>query len=88
MAAWTILPDGTPDFVNQNWLEYTGQSLDYVQSGTETWMSVVHPEDRERGVTELLGGYWIGKRFHCGSPLSTRAGWGLSLASQSSGGVM
>ncbi len=30
VAAWTIRPDGTPDFVNQKWLEYTGQSLDYV----------------------------------------------------------
>ena len=25
VAAWTIRPDGTPDFVNQKWLEYTGQ---------------------------------------------------------------
>ena len=24
VAAWTLRPDGTPDFVNQNWLEYTG----------------------------------------------------------------
>ena len=33
VAAWTLEPDGTPDFVNQNWLEYTGQTLDYVRSG-------------------------------------------------------
>src|SRR5580658_7117404 len=28
VAAWTVGPDGTPDFVNQVWLEYTGQTLD------------------------------------------------------------
>ncbi|HEY1679190.1 MAG TPA: ATP-binding protein [Candidatus Sulfotelmatobacter sp.] len=63
VAAWTILPDGTPDFVNQNWLEYTGQSLDYVQSGPETWMSVVHPEDRERASRSYWEGIGSGRGF-------------------------
>lgn len=31
VAAWTIKPDGTPDFVNQSWLEYTGQTLEYLR---------------------------------------------------------
>ena len=58
VAAWTIRPDGTPDFVNENWLEYTGHGLDYVQSGPEAWMTVVHPEDRE----ELSKMFWDGVR--------------------------
>ena len=26
VSAWTLKPDGTPDFVNQVWLEYSGQT--------------------------------------------------------------
>ena len=26
VSAWTLTPDGTPDFVNQVWLEFSGQS--------------------------------------------------------------
>src|SRR5580698_2447211 len=47
VSAWTLDPDGTPDFVNQVWLEYSGQTLDFVRSHPEAWMSAVHPEDRE-----------------------------------------
>src|ERR1700721_1870224 len=32
VAAWTLNPDGTPDFVNRVWLEFTGQTLDFVRS--------------------------------------------------------
>ena len=47
VSAWTLKPDGTPDFVNQVWLEYSGQTLDFVRSRPEAWMTAVHPEDRE-----------------------------------------
>src|SRR5437016_11699522 len=40
--AWSLLPDGTVDFVNQRWLEYTGLSLEEaLANSTRT----VHPED-------------------------------------------
>ncbi len=55
VAAWTLRPDGTPDFVNQNWLEYTGQALDYVRSNPEAWMTAIHPEDRETASGSFLG---------------------------------
>jgi PAS domain S-box-containing protein len=58
VAAWTLRPDGTPDFVNRNWLEYTGQSLDYVRSNPEAWMAAIHPEDRETA----SGSFWDGVR--------------------------
>jgi GAF domain-containing protein len=32
VAAWSVMPDGIPDIVNQLWYEYTGQALDYVSS--------------------------------------------------------
>src|SRR5208282_3622296 len=47
VSAWTLMPDGTPDFVNQVWLEYSGQTLEFVRSYPEAWMTAVHPEDRE-----------------------------------------
>jgi PAS domain S-box-containing protein len=47
VSAWTLKPDGTPDFVNQVWLDYSGQTLDFVRSHPEAWMTAVHHEDRE-----------------------------------------
>jgi PAS domain S-box-containing protein len=47
VSAWTLNPDGTPDFVNRVWLEFAGQTLDYVRSHPGAWMTAVHPEDRE-----------------------------------------
>jgi PAS domain S-box-containing protein len=68
VAAWTLGPDGTPDFVNHNWLEYTGQSLDYIQSGPAAWMTVVHPEDQERASRS----YWDGIRSGQGFTMEAR----------------
>jgi PAS domain S-box-containing protein len=40
--AWSVLPDGALDFVNQRWLEYTGLSLEgAINEPTRT----VHPDD-------------------------------------------
>ncbi len=47
VSAWTLKPDGTPDFVNDVWLEFSGQSPDFTRSHPEAWMEVIHPEDRE-----------------------------------------
>ena len=44
-VAWSALPDGSVDFVNRNWEEYTGLSTEKtVGSG---WQEAVHPEDLE-----------------------------------------
>jgi PAS domain S-box-containing protein len=63
VAAWTLRPDGVPDFVNRNWLEYSGQALDYVQSNPEAWMTAMHPEDRERTSKSFWGGILSGQGF-------------------------
>jgi PAS domain S-box-containing protein len=40
--AWSLLPDGAVDFVNQRWLDYTGLSLEEaLAEPTHT----IHPED-------------------------------------------
>jgi PAS domain S-box-containing protein len=69
VSAWTLKPDGTPDFVNQVWLEFAGQSLDFVRSHPEAWMTAVHPEDRERA-SEM---FWDGVRSGQGFAFETRS---------------
>jgi PAS domain S-box-containing protein len=63
VAAWTLRPDGTPDFVNRSWLEYSGQSLDYVQSNSEAWKTAIHPEDRETASKSICDGIRSGQDF-------------------------
>jgi two-component system sensor histidine kinase UhpB len=43
--AWTVRPDGTVDFINQRWLDYTGLSFD---EEIEQPTRVIHPEDLPR----------------------------------------
>jgi len=63
VAAWTVNPDGTPAFVNQSWLEYTGQTLEFVQSSPEAWMTGIHPEDREEAARRFWDGIHTGQGF-------------------------
>jgi PAS domain S-box-containing protein len=69
VSAWTLKPDGTPDFVNRVWLEYSGQTLEFVRSRPEAWMTVVHPEDRETASKS----FWDGVRSGRGFALETRS---------------
>jgi len=68
VAAWSAEPDGTPDIVNDRWQEYMGQTLDYVRSTPEAWMTALHPEDRERAATV----YWDGIRSGQGFTIEAR----------------
>ena len=68
VSAWTLKPDGTPDFVNQVWLEFSGQTLDFVRSYPEAWMTAVHPEDREIAANA----FWEGIRSGQGFAMETR----------------
>jgi PAS domain S-box-containing protein len=63
VSAWTLMPDGTPDFVNQVWLEYSGQSPDFIRSRPEAWMNAVHPEDREAALRAYRNGINLGRSF-------------------------
>ncbi|SOE87275.1 PAS domain S-box-containing protein [Burkholderia sp. YR290] len=69
VSAWTLKPDGTPDFVNQVWLDYSGQTLDFVRSHPEAWMTAVHPEDREAASRA----FWVGVRSGQGFTIETRS---------------
>lgn len=41
---WSFLPDGTVDFVNQRWQEFTGLRIEEAMAGK--WENVIHPDDR------------------------------------------
>ncbi|CAN7796305.1 AAA family ATPase [Paraburkholderia hospita] len=69
VSAWTLKPDGTPDFVNQVWLDYSGQTLDFVRSHPEAWMTAVHPDDREAASRT----FWSGVRSGQGFTMETRS---------------
>jgi PAS domain S-box-containing protein len=43
--AWSVLPDGRVDSVNQRWLDYTGLSL---EKALRESIDIVHPEDLAR----------------------------------------
>jgi PAS domain S-box-containing protein len=68
VAAWSVMPDGTPDTVNQLWYEYTGQTPEFVNSHPEAWMATLHPEDRERASRS----YWDGIRSRRGFTMEAR----------------
>jgi PAS domain S-box-containing protein len=63
VSAWTLTPNGIPDFVNQVWLEFAGQTLDFVRSYPEAWMTAVHPEDREVASEAFWRGVRSGEGF-------------------------
>ncbi|MER8692877.1 AAA family ATPase [Mesorhizobium opportunistum] len=63
VSAWTLKPDGTPDFVNQVWLEFTGQTPDLVRSHPDAWIAAVHPDDREMATKSFWDGVHSGQGF-------------------------
>ncbi len=69
VSAWTLEPDGTPDLVNRVWLEFSGQTLDFVRSHPEAWMAAVHPDDRE----QASRAFWDGIRSGQGFAIETRS---------------
>ena len=44
--AWTALPNGSEDFVNRHWQEYSGLSAE--ESAGSGWEAAVHPADLKR----------------------------------------
>jgi PAS domain S-box-containing protein len=59
--AWTALPDGSVDFVNRHWQEYTGLSAERtVGSG---WRAVVHTADLKRHAEKWRASLATGKLF-------------------------
>src|SRR6266436_4610552 len=49
---WTSLPDGSKEYLNKRWYEYTGLTLEQGQGWG--WKVVVHPDDLDRLIREWL----------------------------------
>src|SRR6267154_4819355 len=49
---WTSLPDGSKEYLNKRWYEYTGLSLE--EGKGWGWKVVVHPDDLDRLIHEWL----------------------------------
>jgi formate hydrogenlyase transcriptional activator len=54
--AWCNLPDGSNEFLNKRWHEYTGLSPE--ESHGWGWQTAIHPEDRA-ALTEKWGGLLV-----------------------------
>ncbi|HYZ87239.1 MAG TPA: two-component regulator propeller domain-containing protein, partial [Bryobacteraceae bacterium] len=52
-AAWITRPDGSNEFVNRRWVEYTG--LSGASTRGSGWQVAVHPEDLDRHVDKWGG---------------------------------
>ena len=49
---WTARPDGSPEYLNDRFVEYTGVPVAEVSG--KRWLSVLHPDDRERTMTRWM----------------------------------
>jgi PAS domain S-box-containing protein len=59
--AWTALPDGTVDFVNHHWVEYTGLPTENTMGSG--WKAAVHPIDLPRYVERQRASVALGEPF-------------------------
>jgi PAS domain S-box-containing protein len=59
--AWTALPDGSVDFVNRHWQEYTGLSNE--RTAGSGWQEAAHPEDLKRNVEKWRAALASGEPF-------------------------
>jgi PAS domain S-box-containing protein len=64
-AAWSTLPDGYCDFLNQQWFDYTGMTSDEAQGWG--WAAAIHPDDAA-GLQE----HWL-ERLATGTPVNVEA---------------
>src|SRR5246127_110658 len=59
--AWTALPNGSEDFVNRHWQEYSGLSAK--ESVGLGWEAAVHPADRKRHLEKWRASLASGEAF-------------------------
>jgi PAS domain S-box-containing protein len=57
--AWSARPDGSVDFINRRFLEFTGRSMEEMLGWA--WGSLVHPDDLRRYVEEWQAAVAIGE---------------------------
>jgi PAS domain S-box-containing protein len=58
-SVWSALPDGSVDFINRRWLDFSGVSLE--EGLGRGWEAAVHPDDLARFVDEWRAAVASGK---------------------------
>jgi PAS domain S-box-containing protein len=69
---WTNNADGTTNYFNRRWYEYTG--LNYEQSAASSWQAVIHPDDASASKERWQGAVKTGEAFECEYRLRNAAG--------------
>ncbi|MEO6328620.1 MAG: PAS domain-containing protein, partial [Ginsengibacter sp.] len=59
---WEIEPDGKFSYINKQWVDWTGVSLDDINSGG--WTAVFHPDDYERVLDTWQHAFITGAEFY------------------------
>jgi PAS domain S-box-containing protein len=59
--AWSAGPDGSADFVNRGWIEYTNLSLEDTKGSG--WSSRIHPDDRAKFVDKFQKAVAVGTPY-------------------------
>ncbi|MDX5345882.1 MAG: PAS domain-containing sensor histidine kinase [Hymenobacteraceae bacterium] len=63
LMVWTTLPDGSVNYFNQRWYEYTGTTLEYMQQNG--WEEFIHPDDLEPTLVRWQHSIKTGEKFEC-----------------------
>jgi PAS domain S-box-containing protein len=69
---WTNNIDGSTNYFNRRWYEYTG--LSYEQPAGPSWQAVIHPDDASVSKERWQGAVKTGEVFECEYQLRNAAG--------------
>ncbi len=78
---WSTLPDGSHDFFNQRWYDFTG--LPRGASDGDGWITVVHPDDQPRTIQQWRHSLASGELYEIENRLRRHDGfyhWALGRA--------
>lgn len=79
---WAARPDGHVDYANRRWQELTG--LKETQTGDESWLPFVHPDDRQRAADRWRAAMQSGQMYQVECrvliPRSSEYRWYLARA--------
>lgn len=78
---WSALPDGTHDYFNSQWCDYTGLSLERSIQGQ--WLDGVHPQDHEHALVRWRHSLATGQAYDIECQLRHHSGayrWSLVRA--------
>ncbi|SNS52973.1 PAS domain S-box-containing protein [Noviherbaspirillum humi] len=78
---WTTFRDGRHDFCNQRWYEFTGLAPGTVDA--DTWVALVHPDDRASALRDWQHSMASGEPYECEYRFRHHSGeyrWALTRA--------